>query len=294
MIKSGDSKRQSAHMMQPSPARTANFRDERSLVRRIISLIRERRLPYRVSQCIDRLCVRCGLLHKTVREQGLTFHVRRQTCDELFVQNIVVNREYNPPGFEIGETDTVIDIGGNIGTFAVFAAKCASRGRVFAFEPEEANFSLLCKNIRRNGATNITAKRLAVASERKTVKLSVSGQGGFHSIAEGRATTQVVQSVDAIGLRDVFEEFAIERCHFLKIDCEGAEYEILYSTPAQYFERINRIAMEYHAIGDFSKRREQSDELVAFLERMGFSILAYEEFVGFNGGFIRAERRVAQ
>ena len=41
---------------------------------------------------------------------------------------------------------------------------------------------------------------------------------------------------------------ALERVDLLKMDCEGAEYEILYGTPDRYLERIREIRMEYHQL----------------------------------------------
>src|SRR5207244_12812251 len=88
------------------------------LRRAFVAAIIERRLPYRVSVAVDKLANKVGVRYKTVKAGGLSVRIRRLTCDELFVQNIIVNHEYTPPGFDIQERDVVIDIGGNIGTFA--------------------------------------------------------------------------------------------------------------------------------------------------------------------------------
>ena len=47
-------------------------------------------------------------------------------------------------------------------------------------------------------------------------------------------------------MTEILNSNQIEACDFLKIDCEGAEYEILQGTPKTFFKRIRRIAMEYH------------------------------------------------
>jgi FkbM family methyltransferase len=263
------------------------------LTRAFSALLIERRLPTRVAVVWDRLCNAVGLRRKTVCAGGFRVRLRRQTCDENFVHNVLLNNEYTPPGYEIHESDVVIDIGGNIGTFALHAARCASRGKVFTFEPNGENYQLLVRNIALNKARNILPMRAAIAAQRGTIKLYSSTEGGgFHSVLEDRMSdARRYELVDTVALKDVFVENAIERCHFLKIDCEGAEYDILYNLPADYFARIDRIAMEYHGVADATQRRAQSDELVAYLEHRGFRIDAYEEFVGFRGGFIRATRQ---
>jgi len=47
------------------------------------------------------------------------------------------------------------------------------------------------------------------------------------------------------------------------LDFEGAEYEIIRTTPREVFDRIDHIAMEYH--GD-------ADEIEQTLRRYGFDI----------------------
>ena len=37
-----------------------------------------------------------------------------------------------------------------------------------------------------------------------------------------------------------------KRCDLLKMDCEGAEYDILYHCPSEVLTRIDRIALEVH------------------------------------------------
>jgi hypothetical protein len=96
--------------------------------------------------------------------------------------------------------------------------------------------------------------------------------------------------VTSITLKDLFDKQGIERCNLLKLDCEGSEYEILYTLPSAYYSRIDTIVMEYHGDLDETKRRAQADALVAHLEKENFRIETYQDFVGFDCGFIRAIR----
>src|SRR5689334_8868593 len=88
------------------------------------AVVTERRVPWRVQQTWNRVAAACGLRLHTVTAEGLRFRVRRQTLDELIVRNVVERQEYTAvPGFAIHAGDTVVDIGGNIGAFAVSAAR---------------------------------------------------------------------------------------------------------------------------------------------------------------------------
>ena len=91
------------------------------LQRGLTALFREHRLPYRMSIAFDRFCNAVGLPRKTLKVNGFTVQVRRLTCDEQFVENIIVNEEYTRQPFTIRESDVIIDIGGNIGTFALLS-----------------------------------------------------------------------------------------------------------------------------------------------------------------------------
>ena len=263
------------------------------LARGLRALLIERRLPYRMSVAVDRLCNRIGWRHKTTTAGGIRVRVRRQTCDEDFVRHILIEHDYTPPGFEIGESDVVVDVGGNIGTFALHAAQRAPRGKVLTFEPNSENYELLLRNVALNNATNVVPARAALSGKRGQLRLFTNrGGGGFHSVLQGRAPDQAdFETVDALSLRDVFDDHRIERCAFLKLDCEGAEYDILENLPDEYFARIDKIVMEYHVTGLAEENHADADRLVAKLERLGFQIEDYRAFVGFDCGFIRARRR---
>jgi FkbM family methyltransferase len=223
--------------------------------------------------------------------KGIKIKLERLCRDELFFQNIVLNEEYNPPGYEIKETDTVIDIGGNIGIFAMFAGKRATKGRVLTFEPVEQNYRFLLQNIKLNKATNVVATKAAVSASRGHVRVFLNNLNkGCHSLFDVNATRpdQLYEDVPSVSLQDIMDDFDVKRCHFLKLDCEGAEYQILNGLPHSFFNRIDRIVMEYHTTVDPEQTVKQSDELIEHLQHVGYQIDAYESFSG--GGFIRARR----
>ena len=72
--------------------------------------------------------------------------------------------------------------------------------------------------------------------------------------------------VTAIELAEAFTEYEIESCELLKLDCEGAEFDILYHC-GDCLPRIQQIAMEVHA---GSEPEQNIEFLESFLTSNGF------------------------
>jgi FkbM family methyltransferase len=272
------------YVPEPEPAAEGS-----ALKRALVALFLERRLPYTVSLALDSSCKKIGLRWKTVTAGGLRLRLRRLSTDEWIVEQVVKRKQYNPPGYEIGERDTVIDIGANIGAFSLRAARLAARGRVFAYEPVAENYALLLRNISLNRARNVVPCRQAVLDRKSTIRIYLDSENdGGHSVVCG-GKRGGYEEVPAVPLQKVFDQHGIERCQFLKLDCEGAEYAILYNLLPEYYRRIDRIALEYH--GELEQKRKQADQLLAFLEDVGFHIDVYADIPGATEGFLFARRR---
>jgi len=190
--------------------------------------------------------------------------------------------------FDKNRALTIIDIGAHIGTFAVVMGKRYPNATIYAFEPFIENFKLLTKNIQDSKITNVRAQMKAIAGKRGEVNLNISSSNtGAHSIIFQQ---DGLTSVEAIPLSDVFATYNISTCDFLKVDCEGAEYDILLSTPGDVLNKIQTIVMEYHN----SDKHNQS-EIVTYLKGHGFKIEYFGESVTepLTIGVLRAEKKSA-
>ena len=175
--------------------------------------------------------------------------------------------DYNPAGFAIEDDDCVIDIGAHIGAFTVFAAKQAAHGQIYAYEPYTENFELLKENILLNGLTNVHVFNLGVGGQNERAKLYVdTTNNAGHSMFNATDNSTEIQLTS---LSSLFENNKLERCNFLKIDCEGAEYEILFSATEAILKKIDSIAMEYH---DGMYRKKDVNDMVALLSDNGFTV----------------------
>lgn len=255
-----------------------------------LAALAQGRLPQSLRIRLDRALRSAGVRYRRIRAGDFTVIVRRGAAwDENAVSRILIDRDYARPGHEIGPTDTVIDIGGNIGCFALAAGRAAGRGRVLVFEPDRENFDILTRNVALNRLSNVIAERCAVSGAPGTLKLYRGAHGPLHTVVPGRlGDAEVADEVPAVTLPQILDRHKVERCAFLKMNCEGAEYGILYNTPAEYLRRIDRIALEYHAT---ENKDRVSRELAGFLGDNGFRIFEFTDFVGFDCGYIRGIRR---
>jgi len=122
----------------------------------------------------------------------------------------------------IKKGDYVVDIGANIGYYTLFFASLVGpTGKVFAFEPEPKNFSILKKNVENNLLDNVIIYQKAVGSKNKNIKMKLSDSIGFHHISDHGDL-----DLDCIRLDD-----HIQNVNFIKMDAEGYEVEILKGMP---------------------------------------------------------------
>ncbi len=193
---------------------------------------------------------------------GLKIFLSGDRYDVVTVFLIFVRQDDGqiPPG------STVIDIGANIGVFALYAAYCQAK-RVLAYEPNTQAYGCLVRNVRENHLERIiTAYPLAVASTAdRTVKFPVQASP-FNAILDSEAL-QGFEWVNTTTLQEIVKEQRLGHVELLKMDCEGAEYEIVFQTPDHVWQVIQAIRLEYH--------RAQVDRLTAFLAERRFQILRW-------------------
>lgn len=118
---------------------------------------------------------------------------------------------------------TFVDVGANIGYYTLLAARIVGpKGKVYAFEPDLTNFTLLKKNITANGYTNVVAVNQALSSKTGKAKLYLSPSNrGDHRIYDSHDGRPSVE-IQAASLDGYFKKLD-KKVHFIKMDVQGAE-----------------------------------------------------------------------
>ena len=188
----------------------------------------------------------------------INFHDREEflhSIDEIFIKEIYKQR--------LGDNPFIIDCGANIGLSVIYLKKQSPSARIIAFEPDDANFALLKKNIEAFNFGNIELRKEAVWID-NTV-LNFASEGSMASKIDPSATGK---KVEAIRLKDYLRE----KVDFLKIDIEGAEYAVLKDIE-EALVNVNNLFLEYH--GTYSELGELC-ELFNMLYGRGFKFYIKE------------------
>ena len=166
--------------------------------------------------------------------------------------------------------DVVIDVGAHIGVVSVYLAKAFPGISVLAYEPMPQVFQLLVENLARNRVHNVTAYNLAVTGDGRDIEMvahlpSNTGGGTTYAASHDLPGHERV-TVHSTTLDGIIGEHEVSSCPLLKIDVEGAEYEVLYN--ARTLAKIRNIRGEFHANAYLRSRGFDMDELKDYCDRI--------------------------
>ena len=196
----------------------------------------------------------------------LRIKIRVRSTDLMTLTNVWMINEYDIEDFEINVNDTVIDIGAHIGLFSLLVSQLCKTGKILSFEPVRENFDLLVSNLKLNHIENVLPFNMAVSKNLDKLNLFLNDDQSAHSIFP-KSSKSI--SVESTSLQKIFEENKIHSCKLLKLDCEGAEYEIIDSLPSEYLNKIQNIVMEYHSA---DTKPELVKNLILKIKNAGFKI----------------------
>ncbi len=173
------------------------------------------------------------------------FFLRMPSSDPWTLEQIFVRQEYD---FDVARHPlSILDAGANIGLASIALANRFPRARIIAIEPEAGNFALLERNVA--PYPNITPVRAALWHDNSTVTIVDPGLGhwgfmvrsGVRKRAPGNESSQVpAMTVDAI-----MQKYGLERIDILKMDIEGAEYEV-FDDPSRWISKVGALIIELH------------------------------------------------
>ncbi len=189
---------------------------------------------------------------RTLRHKGVLIHYHPGGGgnDAENIEKKLLKREseyWLPSRFE---PRSILDLGANIGTASIDFALRYPQASITAIEPVAENFRLLQKNI----ASFPNIRALNVAVGKQDGRAAVYGQGHNLQMQLVSASSEAL-GLEEITVRDLnglLPELGITRIDLIKIDVEGAEYDILTSLHPDLLRRVKWIVGELHGVRDFA------------------------------------------
>lgn len=188
---------------------------------------------------------------------------KENMIDEVYYSQLpeeVMSRFSNNP--------TIIDIGGNAGFFSLSSFKKFPKARIHAFEPHP-----YCFKVMEGYKTTFTQYdwhlyNNAVSDKNDMLTLHTTSVNDFTTMANtvGEVKMETFE-VESVRLDTILEQNNITHVDFMKVDCEGAEYDILYALDSNTLQTVKAMCIECHK-GSNEKRTLQA--LDTFIAKAGF------------------------
>jgi FkbM family methyltransferase len=213
---------------------------------------------------------RYGFLHKEIElkhRSGLRIRLRPNTDDLRIVKSNFVKKNYTKDFLPITKDSIVVDVGAHIGSFSIMAARSAYK--VLAFEPEPTNYQMLKKNMEINRLENMSTFEMAVSgmSGYQDIYTFQGGSSADYSLYKSGIMNVKMGRIPTISVGDIIKREGLPRIDFLKLDCEGAEHDILRNMRLETAAKIMGIAMETHGVP-----QEFSIDIPRRLKEFGFRV----------------------
>lgn len=155
-----------------------------------------------------------------------------------------IQHNYELDDIPFADGDTVLDVGAQVGLVSLYLAKKHPGIHIIAYEPVPANYERLIRNLEKNGVRNVTTVNKAVTGDGRPLTLAVnlkSNSGGASAFTTPNGQETI--TVESVTLSDILSRH--DQIKLLKLDVEGAEYEILESLNGD-LGKIEYIRGEFH------------------------------------------------
>lgn len=175
-------------------------------------------------------------------------------------QEIFLNGTYNFSA-ENG-APFILDCGANIGMSVIYFKELYPNSEILAFEPDPRIFEVLNRNMKSFDLNSVTILNNAVCSHDGVMAFYSQGSDAGRL----KNAPEIADKINVDGVR--LSKFIDRSIDFLKIDIEGAEYEVLEEIKEK-LEFVKNIFIEYHSFVD---QEFCLDKLLGILKNNGFGV----------------------
>ena len=178
------------------------------------------------------------------------------TYEEIFRKEIYKFHSSNPKPY-------IIDAGANIGLSVLYFKSLFPQSTIVAFEPDDQVFEVLQANLSHQKCLDVTTVKKALWSEQ--TELTFFSEGADGGRLEGALNHSKTTKIQTVRLSEYLKDTRVD---FLKIDIEGAEFEVIKEA-ASLLKNVSRMFVEYHS---FVGQPQNLPELLQILKDAGFRL----------------------
>lgn len=180
--------------------------------------------------------------------EGEDLSLRIDDSDIRVFKQIFVDNEYDSLNLP-DAAETIVDLGANIGLSALFFIKKYPDARIVAVEPDAVNFEIMKKNLNRF-SKSIVFLQAAIWPTDGEVSL-VEEDIDHSSLGAWGYRTEVLNenakfAVKAMSIPTIMQQYDMDFIDILKVDIEGAEYELFEKGYESWIDQVGMIVIETH------------------------------------------------
>jgi phthiocerol/phenolphthiocerol synthesis type-I polyketide synthase E len=179
--------------------------------------------------------------------------------DEIFVHEVYENNN-----LRLAADATILDVGGNIGFFSIWAARRYKPKSIYVYEASPLTYGCLVENTGRHVdklATNTRCFNLAVSNQpgREMVLSQAPFVSGISTLLDPKTVPWVrdltksgeitSHKVTTTTVSEQIAKHGIQRIDLLKVDVEGHFMEVLAGITPQDMAKIGNIVLEADYLG---------------------------------------------
>lgn len=198
-----------------------------------------------------------------LRQKGIYEDLFFNGKREILLTNVMLNSNLIEKG------DVVLDIGANIGYYALIESKLVgASGKVYAIEPVFSNFRNLIKNANMNNCKNIEFFHLAMDNKNGTSTIYVSDHPNWSSMMKNKIPGKVICRETV--LTTTVDEFLRDKAtpNLIHMDVEGYEYNIIKGTKETLKKNV-KVLIEFH---EFNLTKEQIEEFFETFNQYNYKV----------------------
>jgi FkbM family methyltransferase len=181
-------------------------------------------------------------------------------------KEIFVDHCYDYPKLHT-EQPVIIDVGANAGLFTMRMKQLYPKSFVYCYEPFPPNYEQLRTNLEGSHLNSYALFKKGLGGTARKEKLFIHQKNsGGHSIYKNLTNDDNYVEIELTDIQSALNNIAGKHCNLLKLDCEGAEYEIIKSIDSETALMIDSIVFE------ITPSQYDLKELTAHLNNIGYIV----------------------